>query len=272
MYTCPHRGYTFDEEIFNIVQTNYSEQYEEYLCQQIQLIIDSVSQKLAFAKEHYVSLMEELKREEAFHAEEDEFELYVRWRGLQDSVRRFSGDLNRVRIRNAEIIAEIEEINKEIRRLPNKKDVEGKYIECVRLNIIALDAWNPVYEGNIKLFQPIKAQGTLENKIILAQFVGLFQTMDYFKSSVTRFPFVVDSPRAKEASLTSSKDILNMIAQLEMLPQIILATIDFEAFKDEIKTPTTVITLTEQRKLLCDRDCINNADYITTMAELLRNS
>lgn len=272
VYTCPHCGYTFDEEIFNIVRTNYSEQNEEYLCQQIQLIIDSVSQKLAFAKERYVSLMEELKREEeAFHAEKDEFELYVRRRGLQDSVRRFSGDLNRVRIRNAEIIAEIKEISKEIRRLPNKKDVEEKYIECVRLNIIALDAWNPAYEGNIKLLQPIKAQGTLENKIILAQFVGLFQTMDYFKSSATRFPFVVDSPRAKEASLTSSKDILKMIAQLEMLPQIILATIDFEDFKDEIKTPTTVITLTEQRKLLRDSDYINNADYITAMAELLKN-
>ena len=271
VYTCPHCGYTFDEEIFNIVRANYSEQNEEYLCQQIQLIIDSVSQKLAFAKERYVSLMEELKREEAFHAEKDEFELYVRRRGLQDSVRRFSGDLNRVRIRNAEIIAEIREISKEIRRLPNKKDVEEKYIECVRLNIIALDAWNPAYEGNIKLLQPIKAQGTLENKIILAQFVGLFQTMDYFKSSATRFPFVVDSPRAKEASLTSSKDILKMIAQLEMLPQIILATIDFEDFKDEIKTPTTVITLTEQRKLLRDSDYTDNADYITAMAELLKN-
>lgn len=272
VYTCPHCGYTFDEEIFNIVRANYSEQNEEYLCQQIQLIIDSVSQKLAFAKERYVSLMEELKREEeAFHAEKDEFELYVRRRGLQDSVRRFSENLNRVRIRNAEIIAEIKEISKEIRRLPNKKDVEEKYIECVRLNIIALDAWNPAYEGNIKILQPIKAQGTLENKIILAQFVGLFQTMDYFKSSATRFPFVVDSPRAKEASLTSSKDILKMIAQLEMLPQIILATIDFEDFKDEIKTPTTVITLTEQRKLLRDSDYTDNADYITAMAELLKN-
>lgn len=272
MYTCPHCGYTFDEEIFNIVRTNYSAQNEEYLCQQIQLIIDSVSQKLSFAKERYVSLMAELKREEqAFHAEKDEFELYVRQRGLQDSVRRFSGDLNSVRIRNAKIIAEIKEINKEIRRLPNKKDVEEKYIECVRLNIIALDAWNPAYEGNIKLLKPIKAQGTLENKIILAQFVGLFQTMDFFQSSATRFPFIVDSPRAKEASLTSSKDILKMIAQLEMLPQIILATINFEDFKDEIKTPTTVITLTEQRKLLCDSDYINNADYITAMAELLKN-
>jgi len=273
IHTCPNCGYTFDEEIFKIVRANYSELNEGYMCQQIQLIIDSVKQKLTYAKEHYVSLMAELKKEEeAFHAEKDEFELYVRQRGLRDSVRRFSGELNRVRIKNADIIAEIKEIDKEIRRLPNKKDVEEKYIEFVRLNIITLGAWNSAYEGNIKLLKPIKAQGTLENKIILAQFVGLFQTMDYFKSSATRFPFIVDSPRAKEASLTSSKDILKMIAQLEMLPQVILATIDFEDFKDEIETPATVITLTEQRKLLCESDYSNNADYIMAMAELFKNS
>lgn len=243
------------------------------MCQQIQLVIDSIKQNLASAKERYISLMSDLKKEEkAFHAEQDEFELYVRQRGLRDSVRRFSGELNKVRIKNAAIAAKIKEADKEIRQLPNKKDVEEKYIEFVRFNIMSLGAWNSAYEGNIKLLKPIKAQGTLENKIILAQFAGLFQTMDYFQSSATRFPFVVDSPRAKEASLTSSKDILKMIAQLKMLPQVILATIDFENFKDEIGTPATVITLTEQRKLLCDSDYSNNADYIMAMAELLKNS
>lgn len=273
LHTCPHCGYAFDEEIFGLVRANYSALNEEYMCQQIQLIIDSVSQKLVSAKKQYVSLMAELKREEeAFHAEKDEFELYVRQRGLRDSVRRFSGELNRVRIKNADITAEIKEIDKELRRLPSKKDVEEKYIEFVRFNIMTLGAWNPAYDGNIKLLTPIKAQGTLENKIILAQFVGLFQTMEYFKSSATRFPFVVDSPRAKEASLTSSKDILKMIAQLEMLPQIILATIDFEDFQHEIKPPTTVITLTEQGKLLNDDDYLNNKDCIRVMEELLANS
>ena len=57
------------------------------------------------------------------------------------------------------------------------------------------------YDGTIRLLKPIKAQGTLENKIILAQFVALFQTMEYFKTGATRFSFVVDSPLAKEASI-----------------------------------------------------------------------
>ena len=269
---CPRCGYAFDEEIFNIVRTNYSAINEEYMCQQIQLIINSVEEKLIFAKEHYVALMAELKREEeAFRTEKDEFDLYVRQRGLRDSVRRFSEDLSKVRIENTEIVAEIKEIDKELRNLPNKKDVEEKYIEFVRINIMTLGAWNPAYEGNIKLLKPVKAQGTLENKIILAQFVGLFQTMEYFQSSATRFPFIVDSPRAKEASFTSSKDILKMISKLEMLPQVILATIDFQNFQDEIKTPTTTITLTERGKLLCDSDYSNNEDYIVAISELLKN-
>lgn len=104
-YICPRCGYTFDEEIFNIVRTNYSALNEEYMCQQIQLIINSVEEKLIFAKEHYVALMAELKsEEEAFRTEKDEFDLYVRQRGLRDSVRRFSENLNKVRIENTEVV------------------------------------------------------------------------------------------------------------------------------------------------------------------------
>lgn len=67
---------------------------------------------------------------------------------------------------------EIKSINKQLKQLPNKKETEEKYVEFVRENIIRLGAWNAAYEDNIKLLTPIKAQGTLENKIILA-------TMDY---------------------------------------------------------------------------------------------
>lgn len=136
---------------------------------------------------------------------------------------------------------------------------------------MTLDAWDPAYDGTIRLLKPIKAQETLENKIILAQFVGLFQTMEYFKTGATRFPFVVDSPRAKEASVSSSKDILKMIAQMKMLPQIILATIDYSEFESEMDVPAKVIVLTEKRKLLNSNDFAENQEYINSMAEMLRN-
>ena len=105
----------------------------------------------------------------------------------------------------------------------------------------------------------------------MAQFVALFQTMEYFKTGATRFSFVVDSPRAKEASIASSKDILKMIAQMKMLPQIILATIDYSEYESEIEAPANVIVLTEKRKLLNSNDFAKNQEYIISMTELLKN-
>ena len=81
---------------------------------------------------------------------------------------RFQKQLDRTTLEIQKIEEDLKEINKELRKLPNKKEVEEKYVEYVRLNIMALGAWNPSYEGKIHLLKPIKAQGTLENKIILA--------------------------------------------------------------------------------------------------------
>lgn len=271
-HICPNCGYVFDEEIFNLVRMNYGAMNEDYLCQQIQLLIDSVSDKLSVAKERYVSLKQQMQEEEsAYKAEKNEFDIYIRQRGLAASVRRFQKQLNNAAAETQEIDKQIKEISKELRKLPNRKEVEEKYIECVRLNIMTLDAWDPAYDGTIRLLKPIKAQGTLENKIILAQFVALFQTMEYFKTGATRFSFVVDSPRAKEASVASSKDILKMIAQMKMLPQIILATIDYSEFESEMETPAKVIVLTEKRKLLNSNDYVENQAYISSMAELLKS-
>lgn len=271
-HSCPNCGYIFDEEILNLVIKNYAIHNEDYMCQQIQLLIDSIGKKLLQTKERYVNLIHQLKTEEtAFQVEKDEFNVYVRQRGLSDSIRRFTDEFGRTLVEISDISMQIKEISKEINKLPNKKEIEEKYIEYVRHNIMRLGAWAPAYEGNIHLLQPIKAQGTLENKIILAQFIGLFQTMDYFKSGATRFSFVIDSPRAKEPSLESSKQILKMIAQLNVLPQIILATMDYSLFQSEIETPTNVITLTEQRKLLCENDYRNNEKTIIALEELLKN-
>ena len=170
----------------------------------------------------------------------------------------------------ANIIASLKEITRELQKLPNKKEVEEKYIELARLNIMQLGAWDASYDNNIHLLKPIKAQGTLENKIILAQFIALFQTMAYFQSGATRFPFVVDSPRGNEASSASSKDILTLITQMDMLPQIILATIDYEEFGNDLPAPANTIILTEQRKLLSDEIYGENCEEIEALMELLK--
>lgn len=273
IHTCPQCGYTFDDELYNIVRSNYNIRNEDYMCQQIQLIVDSILGDLEKNQKRYVDLMKALKEQEnAFDESQDAYEVYVRQRGLKESLNHFMKQLSDNMSEQSGKLDEIKVINKELKKLPNKKEVEEKYIEFVRLNIIQLDAWNIAYEGNIKLLKPIKAQGTLENKIILAQFVGLFQTMEYFKCRSIRLPFVVDSPRAKEASTNSSKDILKLIFKVDMLPQVILATMDYADFQSQIeKQPNTVI-LTEKRKLLNSKDYDAQKNLIEDLIELLKNA
>lgn len=268
---CPNCGYAFDEEIYNIVRSNYNIKNEEYMCQQIKLIIESINEELESHKKRYIELMMKLKeRESVFDSSQDSYKLYTRQRGLRDSVENFTCQLGEKTSRKVEINHEIKQIKKKLSKLPNKKEIEEKYIEYVRTNIIHLDAWNMSYEGNIKLLKPIKAQGTLENKIILAQVVGLFQTMDFFKSSAIRLPFVVDSPRAKEASVASSKDIIKLISEVTMLPQVILATMDYDDFATEIKAKTNVIFLNKKRSLLDSESYIKHQKQIEDYIELLR--
>lgn len=272
IHVCPECGYTFDEEIYNIVRSNYNVRNEDYMIQQIQLILRAINEELDGAKKQYVQLMIRLKeKEQAFDESQDAYEVYTRQRGLKDSVDHFNYQLGEKESRKEEVSGIIKQINKELSKLPNKKEVEEKYIEYVRFNIIHLDAWNPSYEGNIKLLKPIKAQGTLENKIILAQVVGLFQTMEFFKNSVIRLPFVIDSPRAKEASISSSKDILKLIFEVNMLPQVILATMDYADFATEISADINTVYLDEKRSLLNVQGYLKHQKDIEDLLELLKN-
>ena len=62
-----------------------------------------------------------------------------------------------------------------------------------------------------------------------------------------------------------------MIGQMKMLPQIILATIDYSEFESEMDAPAKGIVLTEKRKLLNSADYNDNQHYISSLADLLKN-
>ena len=49
-HVCPNCGYIFDEEIFNLVRSNYGTLNEDYICQQIRLLISATSDKLDLEK------------------------------------------------------------------------------------------------------------------------------------------------------------------------------------------------------------------------------
>ncbi len=270
--SCPRCGYTFDDELYDIVRSNYNIQNEDYMKQQIQLIIESITAELNGFKERYVALMEKLAvQEHAYDDSQDAYSVYVRQRGLNDSLQHFTSQLGENAIQQSRKEDEIKEIGKQLRKLPNKKETEETYIKYVRENIIKLGAWNVAYEDSIKLLSPIKAQGTLENKIILAQFIGLFQTMEAIKVKSVRFPFIVDSPRAKEASHASSNEIIKMICELDMLPQIILATMNYEDFDSTVTRRAFVTKLDDKQHLLNEATYNDNCKEIEDIFDLLKN-
>lgn len=249
IHCCPKCGYQFDDEIYSLVRSNYKLSNEDYLLQQIKLIIDSIKKELEQKMKEYVKTMDELhKQEEVYDESQNVYEVYIKHRGLGDTVKKYQIELEENIITQITYEDRIKNISKELKNIDGKKEIEEQYIEFVESNIIKLNAWHSSFVGKIKLLRPITAQGSLEGKIVLSQYIGLFQTMEAIKSSVIRFPFVVDSPRGQEASEASSIDILKMISEINCLPQVIVATVDYDKYMSS--KDANVIELKEMRKLL----------------------
>jgi ferredoxin-like protein FixX len=253
---CPNCGYEYDTEFSARVRKIYNVENEDYLVQQIRYIITSLETTIADEEKRYIELMGQLKTAESILSKaNDQYDTYVKYRGLMSTITRMHQTIGESKARQDEYVKENKNKSKELKDLPNKKEVDEKYIEDTRSNIISLGAWDNDYNGKIGLLKPLKGQGTLSSKIILAQYIALFSTMESAGVSRIRFPFVVDSPRTKEPSVNSSVEILNMISEISSLPQIILVTMDYSTFNLEQKHKAHLIELTEQRKLL------NAVDY-----------
>ena len=269
-HVCPQCGYEFDDDLYDLVRSNYNQSNAEYLRAQIELIINNIKTELKTKEEQYVKLMAKLKEQERVYDEtQDAYAAYLRHRGLADTVRKYSLELADNRVKQSESEDAIKEINKELKSIPDKKKIEQIYINYVKQNIIALSAWTQEYEGKIKLLKALNAQGSLLPKIILSQYNALFQTMASMNNGVIRFPFVVDSPREKESSSSSSKEILNMIAKITSLPQIILATVDYDTFEVEDGGNVTKIYLDAKFSVLNEEMYKERAEEIEGLYHLL---
>lgn len=272
LHVCPRCGYEFDDELNDLVRSNYNQSNEEYLKSQIQLIIDNIKSEVKKTEEKYVQLMADLKEKEtAYDEKQDTYNAYLRYKGLGDTLKKYQIALSDNRIEQAEKEDEIKEINKELKKTPDKKEIEDKYSSHVRENIIHFGVWNQAYDGNIKLLKEIKAQGSLMPKIILSQYIGLYQTMDDMRSSIIRFPFVVDSPRNQESSDSSSIEILNEIVKISSLPQIILATVDYDKFNIDDGGKVNKIYFKEQFHVLNEGEYKEHSDTIEGLYDLLRD-
>lgn len=95
--------------------------------------------------------------------------------------------------------------------------------------------------------------------------------MEAIKVKSVRFPFIVDSPRAKEASHASSNEIIKMICELDMLPQIILATMNYEDFDSTVTRRAFVTKLDDKQHLLNEATYNDNCKEIEDIFDLLKN-
>lgn len=272
-YVCPKCGYEFNEEIYNLVRNNYNQSNADYIRAQIELIVNNIKDELKAQEERYIDLMAKLKEQEnAYDESQDAYEAYLRHRGLKETVRKYSTELAQNRIMQSEYENEIKSIQKELHKNPEKKDIEQTYINYVKQNIIALRAWTQEYEGKIRLLQALNAQGSLLPKIILSQYNALFQTMASLNNSIIQFPFVIDSPREKESSISSSKEILNMISKISYLPQIILATVDYDTFNVISNEKINKIYFDEQFHVLNDKMYLEHKEQIEDLHQLMTSN
>lgn len=274
-FSCPKCGYILNDEIFKIVQINHGLVTKKYTTEQIGYQIEKLESELKLRKEEYISLQEQLKTEENISVDDkNNYERYLTQRGLEKTINSLNIKYQETIIQKNDLAEKIKAINKNLKELPNKEEIEEKYKELVIQNLLQLGAWEPDYEDKIGILKPIKAQGTLLNKIILAQEVALFQTMNDLDLNVNKFPFVIDSPRGNEASELSSKEILKLIVNIDCLRQIIISTVDFENYLHDLNYSGNIeiCKLNEQYKLLNKETYDENINDINAMISLFEDN
>ena len=251
-FCCPNCGYTVDDNIFDLVMNNYSEQSKEYIEHQFDFINESINKDLEDYKKQYIAVMVELKNlEEIYNRNQDSYNTYIRQRGLRDSLDRLYKRLGSITEESSKAKKELSAINRSLKAAISKKDVEEDYKFYAKQNLQKLDVWDEKYADSLELLKPVTGQGAQVNKIILAQYTALFKTIAKYRREQIVFPFVIDSPKTNEPSKASSREIIRMIFSIDTLPQVILATIDFKGAHAEYCTDdVNIVELNRHYQLL----------------------
>ncbi|WP_414150298.1 hypothetical protein ACIZ62_12800 [Acetobacterium carbinolicum] len=254
-HICPKCGCAFEEEndIYSIVKRNYSQASEDFAVKQINYLIERANKKINVTKTEYVRLSKEIQCKQGdYYNENSNYEMYLKKIGADETIKDIQGDIGADSVGIKNIEDEIKKLRKNLRNATDKKKVNETYKQQVKNKLIKLGAWSEKYDEKIKLTKPLEGQGTLSVKIILADYIALFNTMKILQIPTPRFPFIVDSPKTKEPSKQSSKDIISSIIKLDSVPQIILATVDYEEFGEKKSGDyiSNTIMLKSEKKLL----------------------
>ena len=108
-------GYLFDDEIYDRVRSNFLNISDAYIKRHIEQGISSIQESLKQQKEQYVILMDKLKKLESSFSEQSEgFDMYIRQRGMSESLERFNNQLEENNEKQITVQTTLYEITKKL--------------------------------------------------------------------------------------------------------------------------------------------------------------
>lgn len=269
---CPNCGYTLDEEIQAIVFEKYQTESLKFALDQITYLIKDCSERLQAERAKHLKNQTELRvLEETKKQEASEFDLFVKIKGLSAIRSRLTSEISDLAVKIRDCSERIKEYNKRLRTMKSQEDIDASYAKNLKQRLISMNCWSENHADKLKLLKPIFAQGTQKNMVVLAQNLALFDVIFEEQTAQTLFPFVIDSPRANETDDNNSRIIIEQILGLTSMPQVILATLDFDRYYQGDKTGYKIITVTRERALLDTQIYMDNAQTISNYMGMFRS-
>lgn len=122
IHVCPRCGFELDDALNALIRKNYNQSNEEYLFDQVNLIILNLKNELRSQGETYIGLVRELKRKEVVYSESQKpYEIYLRSKGLRETLQQYQQELGKIESDISIRANEIKEINKDLRTAAGKK-------------------------------------------------------------------------------------------------------------------------------------------------------
>lgn len=273
-HTCPNCGYIYEDDLFDLVLSQYGMHNERFITQQLDYMIKQARNNLEDQKKAYVECSKELKYlEERISKKRVDFNSYLVARGMEQSITLLQNTIEKLKSNIYQLEKENKKLAKEMKNVKGKKEADTYYKENLRDILIEFGAWDEKYEKKLKITTPLIGTGTLSTKIILADYLALYKTIEKLNVDITRFPLVVDSPRTKEPSKRSSRLILDAIINMTFTKQTILATTNFDNFLVDYKNKDlNIIQLDSPQKALLNAEDYNqNSEIIYWFYNLIKN-
>lgn len=272
--TCPNCGYEYGESVADSIRETYGIQGQEYVQQQIQYLISKTQEQIEFLKAKRSEVIRQIEEEKAKAAGEDNAtEDYVRSLGLKKTICDIEEKYDAKLLEEHEGNERKKTIDRELRKRSKlRKELDAAYSDNLQTAMTDLGIWSPDFENKIGIMKPATIQGSAGSKAVLADYLSFITTRSEVDNPGPDIPFVVDSPRTKEASDLSSKLILESIKSIrDLLPQIIVATTEFNRLNEDLGwEDINLIFLDREKNLLIEDVYQEHQGIIEAMDSILK--